>query len=76
MDFVVGLPLTQRQYDSIWVIDHRMTKSVHFIPIKVSFLLEDYVELYIKEIVRMHGVPFTIISDRGTQYTSHFWKAF
>ena len=76
MDFVVGLPRTRRQHDSIWVIVDRMTKSAHFIPVKVSFSAEDYAKLYIKEIVKLHGVPLSIISNRGTQFTSHFWKAF
>ncbi|WMV26151.1 hypothetical protein MTR67_019536 [Solanum verrucosum] len=54
----------------------RMTKSAHFIATKVSFSAEHYDKLYIKEIVKLHGVPLSIISDRGTQITSHFWKAF
>jgi len=76
MDFVVGLPRTQRQHDSIWVIIDKMTKSTHFIPVKVSFSAKDYAKLYINEIVKLHGVPLSIILDWGTQFTSHFWKAF
>ncbi|KAH0652759.1 hypothetical protein KY289_030437 [Solanum tuberosum] len=76
MDFVVGLPRTRRQHDFIWVIIDRMTKSAHFIPVKVSFSAEDYAKLYIKEIVKLNGVPLLIISEMGTQFTSHFWKAF
>ncbi|WMV30106.1 hypothetical protein MTR67_023491 [Solanum verrucosum] len=53
-----------------------MTKSAHFIPVKVSLLVEVYGKLYIREIVKLHGVPLSIISDRGTQFTSHFWKSF
>ncbi|WMV18661.1 hypothetical protein MTR67_012046 [Solanum verrucosum] len=64
MDFVVGCPRTRRQHDSIWVIIGRMTKSAHFLPVKVSFSVEDYAKLYIKEIVKSHGVPLSIISDR------------
>ncbi|WMV37845.1 hypothetical protein MTR67_031230 [Solanum verrucosum] len=74
MDFIVGLPRTRRQYDSIWVIIDRMTKLVHFIPIKVSYSVEDYAKLYLKEIVRLHRVPLSIISDGGTQFTFQFWK--
>ncbi|WMV24573.1 hypothetical protein MTR67_017958 [Solanum verrucosum] len=55
MDFIVGLPRTRRQHDSIWVIVDRMTKSAHFIPVKVSLSVEDYAKLYIKEIVKLHG---------------------
>ncbi|WMV46374.1 hypothetical protein MTR67_039759 [Solanum verrucosum] len=65
MDFVVGLPRTRRQHDSIWVIIDRMTKSAHFIPVKVSLSTEDYAKLYIREIVRLRGVSLSIISDRG-----------
>ncbi|WMV18474.1 hypothetical protein MTR67_011859 [Solanum verrucosum] len=53
MDFVVGLPRTRRQYDSIWVIVDRLTKSAHFLPVKVSYSAEDYAKLYIKEIVKV-----------------------
>ncbi|WMV37890.1 hypothetical protein MTR67_031275 [Solanum verrucosum] len=57
IDFVVGLPHTRRQHDSIWVIFDRMTKSAHFTPVKTSFSAEDYAKLYIYEIVKLHGVP-------------------
>ena len=76
MDFVMGLPRTRHQHDSVWVIIDRMTKSAHFLPVRTSYSTEDYAKLYIRELVRLHGVPLSIISDRGTQFTSHFWKAF
>jgi len=76
MDFFVGLPRTRKQHDSICVFVDRMTKSSHFILDKVSYSVEDYVKLYINEIVKLHGVPLSIIPDRCTQFTSHFWKAF
>ncbi|WMV37846.1 hypothetical protein MTR67_031231 [Solanum verrucosum] len=53
-----------------------MTKLAYFIPIKVSYWVEDYAKLNFKEMVRLHGVPLSIISDRGTQFTSQFWKSF
>ncbi|XP_070025336.1 uncharacterized protein [Nicotiana sylvestris] len=65
MDFVVGLPRTQRKFDSIWVIVDRLTKSAHFLPVKSMDTAEQYAQLYIKEIVRLHGTPLSIISDRG-----------
>ena len=74
MDFVVGLPKTMGKYDSIWVIVDRLTKSAHFIPIKVTYNAEKLAKIYISEIVRLHGVPLSIISDRGTQFTSKFWR--
>ena len=76
MDFVTGLPRTHHQHDSVWVIIDRMTKSAYFLPVRTSYSTEDYAKLYIRELVRLHGVPLSIISDRGTQFTSHFWKAF
>ncbi|WMV18493.1 hypothetical protein MTR67_011878 [Solanum verrucosum] len=54
----------------------RMTKSAHFIPVKVSYVAENYAKLYLKEMVRLNGLPLSIISDRGTQFTSQFWKSF
>ena len=74
MDFVVGLPKTMVKYDSIWVIVERLTKSSHFIPVNVTYNAEKLAKLYISEVVRLHGVPLSIISDRGTQFTSMFWK--
>ena len=69
MDFVVGLPRTRRQHDSIWVIVDRLTKSAHFIPVKSTYRAEDYARLYIDKIVRWHGIPLSIISYRGSQCT-------
>ncbi|XP_019244257.1 PREDICTED: uncharacterized protein LOC109224125, partial [Nicotiana attenuata] len=66
MNFVVGLQRTQRKFDAVWVIVDRLTKSVHFIPVAVSYSLERLAEIYIREIVRLHGVPVSIIPDRGT----------
>ena len=74
MDFVVGLPKTLGKFDSIWVIVDRLTKSSHFIPVKMTYNAEKLAKLYISEIVRFHGVPLFIISDRGTQFTSMFWR--
>ncbi|KAH0681196.1 hypothetical protein KY284_022281 [Solanum tuberosum] len=76
MDFVTGLPRSFRKFDSIWVIVDRLTKSAHFLPVKTTYTVEEYARLYIKEIVRLHGVPISIISDRGTQFTANFWKSF
>ncbi|KAH0730003.1 hypothetical protein KY289_001191 [Solanum tuberosum] len=76
MDFIVGLPRTRRQHDSIWVVIDQMTKSAHLIPVKVYFPMEDYAKLYIREIVKLHGVSLSIIFDRVIQFTSHFWKSF
>ena len=63
MDFIMGLPHTQQGHDSIWVIVDRLTKLAHFIPVNIKYPAGKYVELYVSQIVRLHGVPRTIISD-------------
>ncbi|XP_075108941.1 uncharacterized protein LOC142180770 [Nicotiana tabacum] len=75
MDFIKGLPNSRRKFNSIWVIVDRLTKSAHFLPVRTTYSAEDYASLYIKEIVRLHGVPFSIISDRGAQFTANFWRS-
>ncbi|WMV40991.1 hypothetical protein MTR67_034376 [Solanum verrucosum] len=65
IDFIIGLPRTHRQHDSIWVIVDRVTKSARFLVVKTTDSAKDYAKLYINEIVRFHGVPLSIISDRG-----------
>jgi hypothetical protein len=65
MDFIVGLPLTGRKFNSIWVIIDRLTKSAHFIPLHTCYRAEKYAELYISRILCLHGMLKTIISDRG-----------
>jgi hypothetical protein len=72
MDFIVGLPRTSRGYNSIWVIVDRLTKLAHFISIAMTYRVRQYVELYISHIVCYHGIPKTIISDRGSIFVSHF----
>ncbi|WVZ89402.1 hypothetical protein U9M48_035815, partial [Paspalum notatum var. saurae] len=73
MDFIVGLPHTQKGYDSIWVIIDRFTKSAHFILVKIIYHAKTYAELYIARIVSLHGVPLTITSDRGSLFV-RFWE--
>ena len=75
MDFVVGLPKTVGQHDSVWVIVDRFTKSAHFLLVKTTYTVEQYAELYIKEIVRFHGTPRSIVSDRDPTFTSKFWES-
>jgi hypothetical protein len=74
MDFIVGLPLTPRKQDSIWVIVDRLTKTTHFIPVHTTYSAERYAEIYVDLVVRLHGVPKTILSDRGTQFIAFFWS--
>jgi len=76
MDFVVGMPRTQRHHNAIWVIVDRLTKLAHFLRVKTTFSAEQLAELYIREIVRLHGVPLSIVSDRDSKFTSRFWHGF
>ncbi|KAL6573208.1 hypothetical protein OROMI_012824 [Orobanche minor] len=75
MDFVVGLPRTMRKNDAIWVIVDRLTKSSHFLPVRMTYGMEQYARIYIREIMRLHGVPVSIVSDRDPRFTSKFWKS-
>ncbi|WVZ94010.1 hypothetical protein U9M48_039954 [Paspalum notatum var. saurae] len=74
MDFIVGLPLTQKGYDSIWVVIDRFTKAAHFLPVKTTYRAKQYAEIYISRILALHGVPQTITSDRGSLFVSRFWE--
>ncbi|KAD3640698.1 hypothetical protein E3N88_29921 [Mikania micrantha] len=76
MDLITKLPKTRKGYDTIWVIVDRLTKSAHFLPIRESYSSEKMAETYVREIVSRHGVPVTIVSDRDTRFTSHFWRNF
>ena len=65
MNFLVGLPRTQKSNDSIWVVEDQLTKSAHFIPVKSSYSVEDYARIFLDEIVCRHVIPLSIISDWG-----------
>ena len=58
MDFVVGLPVTRRKHDSVWVVVDRLTKSAHFLPVRTDYSLDKLVELYIREIVGYIGFQY------------------
>lgn len=75
MDFVTGLPRSTKKNDAVWVIVDRLTKSAHFLPFRMGQTTEQLAKMYMKEIVRLHGVPVSIVSDRDTRFTSHFWKS-
>ncbi|KAL4368219.1 hypothetical protein GQ457_05G024210 [Hibiscus cannabinus] len=75
MDFVAGLPMTPSKKDSIWVVVDRLTKSAHFISVRTDYTINKYAELYLKEIVRLHGVHVSIVSDRDPKFTSRFWNS-
>ncbi|GJY78997.1 DNA helicase [Tanacetum coccineum] len=76
MDLVTGLPRTLRKNDAIWVVVDRLTKSAHFLPIREGYSASKLAEIFQKEIIRLHGTPVSIVSDRDPRFTSQFWKGF
>ena len=68
MDFVMGLPNSPREYKAIWVIVDRLTKSVYLLLVKTTYSLSKYANLYIAEILRLHGTPISIVSDRDSRF--------
>ena len=74
MDFVTGLPITLKKKDVIWFIVDKLTKSARFIQVRTDYSLERLADLYVSEIVSLHGVPLSIILDRDLRFTSRFWK--
>jgi hypothetical protein len=72
MDFISRIPHSEKGHDSIWFIVDRLTKSAHFIPIGIGYRPHQYAQIYVNRIVRLHGVPRAIISNRGPLFTAHF----
>ena len=66
MDFVVGLPRTKDSHDAFWVI---------FLPVRITYTMDKYAEIYVKMVIRLHGVPLSIVSDRDSRFTSSLWKS-
>jgi hypothetical protein len=75
MDFITGLPMTPKGNDSIWVIVDRLNKVAHFIPICTTYGRDKLTKLYIDNILKLHGVPKSIVSDCGAQFVSKFWRS-
>ena len=74
MDFVFGFPLTQKKHDSVWVIVDKLTKFAHFLPVRLDYSMDQLAELYVSEIIQLHGIPVSIVFDRDSWFTSRFWK--
>jgi hypothetical protein len=75
MDFVVGLPLTSHRHNSILVIVGKLTKSAHFILVRDTYDVTDVACMFVSEVIRLHGIPKKIISDKDSRFTSRFWKS-
>ena len=75
MDFVIGLPRTRSKKNGVWVIVDRLTKLAHFLAMKTTDPMNSLVKLYIQEVVRLHGIPLSIVSDRDLKFTSQFWQS-
>ena len=75
MDFITKLPKTKDGHETISLIIDKLTKSAHFLPIKETDKMEKLTKTYIREIVRLHGVPISIISVRDSIFTSRFWQS-
>ena len=76
MDFVIHLPQTSRKHDTMWVIVDLLTKSTHFLVVQMTFTLDEFYKLYIREIVQLHGVLVSIVSNRDPKFTAQFRKSF
>ena len=75
MDFITSLPKNFRQHDSIMVVVDKLSKDAHFIPVKYTYKYVNIVDIFMKEIFRLHGVLEVIVSDRDAKFVGNFWKA-
>jgi hypothetical protein len=71
MDFITGLPRTNKKHDSIMVVVDKLTKVAHFTLVKIMHTMDNIAEIFMKEIARLHGISRTIVSDRDTNFTSN-----
>ena len=75
MNFVTSFPISPKGHEAIWVIVDRMTKTTHFISVKMNYSLDQLAKIYIDEIVSLLGDPASIVSNRDPRFTSNFWES-
>jgi hypothetical protein len=73
IDFITKFPRTTRKHDSIMVVVDKLTKDVHFVPIKMTHTTYNIAQIYMREIARLHGIPKAIVSDTDTNFNSNIW---
>ena len=73
MDFIGSFPKLHG-FDYLWVVICRLTSMVHLIPVNTTTTASELASLYVKEVVRLHGLPHSIVSDRDSKFASKFWK--
>jgi hypothetical protein len=76
MDFIIGLPRTNKKHDLIMVVVDKLAKVAHFVPAKTMHTTVNIGEIFMKGIARLHGIPRKIVSKRDTKFTSNFWRGF
>ena len=76
MNFIIGLPRTGKQHDSIMVVVDKLMQAPHFIPLKTTHNVTNVANIFMREITRLHGIPKTIVSDRDPKLNSKLWKGF
>jgi transposase InsO family protein len=70
MDFMIGLPKSKKGNDAVWVIVDRLTKFALFLPVKMTYSVDKLTRIFINEVVRLHGISISIVSDRDPRFTS------
>jgi hypothetical protein len=76
MEFILGFSLMTRRKDSIFLVVDTLTNSANFIPVHTTFQVPEIARIFISDVVRLHGMPKRIISDRGSVFTRCFWTSF
>jgi hypothetical protein len=74
MYFIIGLPRTNKQHDSIMMVVDKLMKATHLIPLKNNHKASNVLDIYMRKITSFHGIPKTIMSEKDPKFTSNFWR--